>query len=185
MSQNHFPEIKTERLSLRRLKQSDWEMISYLRSDRVVNKFVKRPNADTKEKALEFISKINTGIDERNLYYWVITEMNSDQMIGSICLWNLPIDQTTAEVGYDLSPKFQGKGIMNESLQCILEFGFKILNLDLIEAYTHKKNKNSKKLLERNRFKLVVNKRDEDNQDNIIYEVKKPAANNGNRCTKL
>ncbi len=179
MSQNHFPEIKTKRLLLRRLIQSDWEMISYLRSDRVVNKFVKRPKAETKEKALQFISKINNGIDERNLYYWVITEINSDQMIGSICFWNISIDQNTAEVGYDLSPKFQGKGIMNESLQSILEFGFKILNLDLIEAYTHKKNKNSKKLLERNRFKLVVNKRDEDNQDNIIYDLKKPAANKG------
>ncbi len=177
MSQNHFPEIKTERLLLRRLKQSDWEMISYLRSDKEVNKFVKRPKAKTKEKALEFISKINTGIDERNLYYWVITEMNSDQMIGSICLWNFSTDQNTAEVGYDLSPKYQGKGIMNESLQSILEFGFNILNLDLIEAYTHKKHKSSKKLLERNRFKLVLNKRDKDNQDNIIYEVKKPKTN--------
>ncbi len=179
MNQNHFPEIKTKRLLLRRLKQSDWEMISYLRSDRVVNKFVKRTKAETKEKALEFISKINNGIDKQNVYYWVVTEMNSDQMIGTICLWNLSIDQTTAEVGYDLSPKFQGKGIMNESLQSILEFGFNSLNLDLIEAYTHKKNKSSKKLLERNRFKLVLNKRDDDNQDNIIYEVKKPAANNG------
>ena len=177
MSQNHFPEIKTERLSLRRLKQSDWEMISYLRSDRVVNKFVKRPNADTKEKALEFISKINNGIDKQNVYYWVITKMNSDQMIGSICLWNLSIDQTTAEVGYDLSPKFLGKGIMNESLRSILAFGFEILNLDLIEAYTHKKNKSSKKLLKRNRFKLVVGKKDEDNQDNIIYDLKKPTTN--------
>lgn len=152
-------------------------MISYLRSDKVVNKFVKRPKAETKEKALDFIDKINTGIDEKNYYYWVITEINGDQMIGSICLWNFSIDQTTAEVGFDLSPKFQGKGIMNESLQSILEFGFKILNLDLIEAYTHKKNMSSKKLLESNRFKLVVNKRDQDNQDNIIYEVKKPATN--------
>ena len=185
MSQNHFPEIKTERLLLRRLKKSDWEIISYLRSDRVVNKFVKRPKAETKEKALKFISKINNGIDERNLYYWVITEINSDQMIGSICLWNLSINQNTAEVGYDLNPKYQGKGIMNESLQSILEFGFNNLNLDLIEAYTHKKNKSSKKLLERNRFKLVVEKKDEDNQDNIIYDIKKPAVNNGNRGTRL
>jgi ribosomal-protein-alanine N-acetyltransferase len=77
-----------------------------------------------------------------------------------------------------LSPKFQGKGIMNESLKSILEFGFKNLNLDLIEAYTHKRNLSSKKLLERNRFILDVNKKDEHNQDNIIYKLKKPVANN-------
>ena len=173
MHKNNFLEITTERLFLRRLKQSDWEMISYLRSDKEVNKFVKRPNADSKEKALEFISKTNKGIDDQNLYYWTITEKNSPEMIGSICLWNLSKDRKTAEVGYDLSPKFQGKGIMNESLRSILEFGFKNLNLDFIEAYTQKNNESSKKLLERNGFILIPDKKDEDNHENIIYEIKK------------
>jgi len=173
MNKNNFREITTERLFLRRIKQSDWEMVSYLRSDKEVNKFVKRPNADSKEKALEFISKTNKGIDDQNLYQWTISEKNSTEMIGSICLWNLSKDRKTAEVGYDLSPKFQGKGIMNESLKSILEFGFKNLNLDIIEAYTQKNNESSKKLLERNGFILVPDKKDEDNHENLIYEIKK------------
>ncbi len=52
MNKNIFREITTERLFLRRLKQTDWVMISYLGSDMEVNQFVKRPNADSKEKAL-------------------------------------------------------------------------------------------------------------------------------------
>lgn len=172
MNKAHFLEITTDRLFLRRLKQSDCEMVSYLRSDKEVNKFVKRANADSKEKALEFISKTNKGIDDQKLYYWTITEKNSTEMIGSICLWNFSKDRKTAEVGYDLSPKFQGKGIMNESLKSTLEFGFKDLNLDLIEAYTQKNNESSKKLLERNGFILVPGKKDKDNLENIIYEIK-------------
>ena len=174
MDKTHFLEITTERLFLRRIKQADWKMISYLRSDKEVNKFVKRPNADSKEKALEFISKINKGIEDQNLCQWVITEKNSIEMIGSICLWNFSEDRKTAEVGYDLSPKFQEKGIMNESLKSILEFGFRNLNLDFIEAYTQKNNESSKKLLERNGFILVPDKKDKDNHMNIIYEIKKP-----------
>jgi ribosomal-protein-alanine N-acetyltransferase len=181
MKANQFSEINTERLLLRRLMESDWEMISYLRSDKEVNKFVKRPSAESKEKALEFINKINNGIDNQNSFYWTIAEKNSNQMIGSICLWNFTKDRKTAEIGYDLSPKFQGKGIMNESLISILEFGFKNLNLDLIEAYTHTRNVTSKKLLERNRFILDVNRKDEHNQDNIIYKLKKPTANNSSK----
>ncbi|MCX2681732.1 GNAT family N-acetyltransferase [Galbibacter sp. EGI 63066] len=172
----NFPRIITERLLLRRLKPSDWEMISYLRSDKKVNEFVKRPSAKSKEKALEFISKINCGVDNRNLYYWTITEKNNSEMIGSICLWNFSGDQRSAEVGYDLNPKFQRKGIMNESLKRVVEFGFKELNLDLIEAYTHKKNERSKKLLERNGFALVKNKKDEHNRDNVIYGIKKESS---------
>ncbi len=179
MNDNEFPEIITERLLLRRLVESDWDVISYLRTDKEVNKFVERPSAETKEEALKFINKIHKLIDKQTSFYWAITEKNNNQMIGSICLWNFSKDRKIAEVGYDLSPKFQGKGIMNESLKSIIEFGFKNLNLDLIEAYTHKRNVNSKKLLERNRFKLDMGKKDEHNQDNIIYKLKKSASNNG------
>jgi len=178
MTENNLPEIQTERLLLTRLQNSDWKMISFLRSDKDVNEFVKRPSAETKEEAIEFIQKINTGIDNRNLYYWKITERNKNEMIGSICLWNFSKDLKTAEIGYDLNPNYQGKGIMNESLKDVMEFGFRKLNLDFIEAYTHKLNTSSTKLLERNGFNLVKDKKDEHNADNIIYEAKKPAANN-------
>lgn len=173
MKQNPFPEIKADRLFLRKLKRSDWKMISYLRSDNVINEFVKRPPVESKEKALEFISKTNNGIDDRNLYYWTITKKDNEEMIGSICLWNFSKDQKTSEVGYDLSPKFQKQGIMDESLKSVLKFGFKNLNLNLIEAYTHRKHKSSKELLERNGFILIEDKKDKHNSDNIIYERKK------------
>ncbi len=171
--ESNFQEIHAERLLLRRLEVSDWEMISYLRSDKEVNEFVKRPSAATKDEALKFIARINRGIEDQKLYYWAITEKDKDHMIGSICLWNFSEDEKVAEVGYDLSLKCQGKGIMNESLQSILTFGFNELNLDTIEAYTHIRNESSKKLLERNMFTIVLDKKDEYNEDNIVYEVKK------------
>lgn len=165
--------IKTERLLLRELKQTDWDVISYLRSDTDVNKFVKRPGAESKEKALEFISKISTGIKKQNIYYWSITEKSNPKMIGSICLWNFSEDKKTAEIGYDLNPEFQQKGIMNEALKSVLIFGFKNLNLETITAFTHKENLSSKKLLEKNKFKLMQERKDSHNKNNIIYEIKK------------
>src|SRR5690606_23047179 len=88
MTMNNFPDIQTERLSLMRLKNSDWEMISYLRTDENVNEFVNRSSAETKEKALEIVKRINTEFKNQNSIYWKITERNTDKMIGSICLWN-------------------------------------------------------------------------------------------------
>ncbi len=173
MNSDQFPALQTERLLLRRPNFNDWEMIAYLRSDKEVNKFVKRPAAKTKQQAQEFISKINNGIDKQELLYWVITEKADDEMLGSICLWKFSSDRKTAEVGYDLNPVFQGEGIMNECLQSIMEFGFQKLDLDRIEAYTQKNNEPSKRLLEKNNFQLVVGKIDENNLDNLIYEIKK------------
>lgn len=58
MTNNNFPELETDRLILTRLKISDWKMISFLRSDQEVNKFVKRSSAATQEEALELSETI-------------------------------------------------------------------------------------------------------------------------------
>ncbi len=173
MEQNKLPEIHTERLSFRRPEQSDWKEVSYLRTDKEVNKFVKRQACETKVKAIEFITNVNDKIDSGILLYWVITEKGSDQMLGSICLWKFSEDGKTAEVGYDLNPRFQGKGIMDESLKRIIELGFKNLNLNTIDAYTHEKNESSTKLLVRNGFIFLTGQKDEDNPQNTIYKLTK------------
>jgi len=43
---------------------------------------------------------------------------------------------------------------MNEALSKVIESGFGVLNLKIIEAFTHKENKASKTLLLRHPFKL-------------------------------
>ena len=176
---NTFPTIKTERLVLKKLKESDWETVSYLRSDEIVNQFVKRKKADTQKKALEFILNTNLKISNNELIYWCITLKNETRMIGSICLWNFSEDRKVAEIGYDLDPKYQRKGIMNESMIAVLNFGFRKLNLEKIEAFTQNQNKSSISLLINNQFQLNKERFDKDNEDNRIFELYRPAANNG------
>lgn len=169
-----FPELKTTRLVLRKLEPTDWKMVSFLRSDSTVNQFVKRPAAPTKEKALAFISKIQGLVSKKTVYYWCISEISNPEMLGSICLWNFSTDKKTAEIGYDLNPKFYKKGIMTEAMKAILEFGFKHLNLSKIEAYTHANNTSSTNLLKRHGFILNLEKLDVTNKDNLIYEKVAP-----------
>ena len=76
-------------------------------------------------------------------------------------------------MGYDLSPIFQGQGIMNEATMKVLDFGFNKLHLDKIEAFTNKQNERSKKLLFRNNFKWNTSRIDTDDLDNLIYEIYK------------
>ncbi|RAJ15982.1 GNAT family N-acetyltransferase [Arenibacter echinorum] len=170
---NNFQELETNRLHLRRLEETDWPMIRYLRSDKEVNKFVNRQPAETKEKALAFIAKTNNDINNGQLYQWCISLKNIPEMIGNICLWNFSQDYKTAEMGYDLSPKFQGRGIMDEAMKAVLNFGFIQLKLDLIEAFTNKQNLSSKKLLLRNNFKWNTSRNDPDDPGNLIYEIYK------------
>lgn len=151
--------------------KSDWQVVSYLRSDKIVNKFVKRPAAETQEKALAFIKRIRLSVDQGESFYWCITRKEDTEMIGSICLWNFSDDKKTAEIGYDLHSGFHKMGIMREALGAVLDFGINELKLTRIDAYTQRNNTASIRLLEKANFRLNRNKTDEDNSENIIFEI--------------
>lgn len=56
-------------------------------------------------------------------------------------------------LGYAISEKHWGKGIMTEAVKAVIKYGFENLKLDLISAYTYPFNTRSKKVLEKNGFK--------------------------------
>jgi ribosomal-protein-alanine N-acetyltransferase len=170
-----YPEIKSKRLFLRRIEESDSKAILFLRSDKIVNRFIERPeNRKTKtlSDAITFIKDLDDYIKTNKSITWGITLEEELGIIGTICLWNFSKNNKIAEVGYALNPKHQNKGIMSEALKMIIDFGFKELKLDQIDAFTHVKNENSKKLLEKNGFNLEENRKDLNNKSNIIFEIK-------------
>lgn len=166
-----FPKLTTKRLILRYLNETDCSAIFALRSDDVVNKYLDRPKMKNIDEANEFIKNINDGISLNKWLYWGICSKNNPELIGTICLWNFSNDKTTAEIGYELIPSFQGKGLMGEALKSIVNFGFQEIELKKIEAFTHIDNLSSKHLLEKNDFKLEVDRTDDTNVNNIIYSL--------------
>jgi len=171
-----FPQINTERLILRKIEESDCDAVLFLRSDEVINKFIHRPeHRKTKNiaDAIRHIKKLNVETETNKSFSWGITLKSDPKIIGTICLWNFSNNYKIAEVGYDLNPIFQRKGIVSEALNSVMSFGFRELNLDRIEAFTHGQNENSKKLLENNGFNFVKERKDTDNLSNVIFEIKK------------
>ena len=154
-----FPDLSTNRLFLRQLRTSDDTEIFGLRSDERVNAFLDRPKATTLDDARVFIEKINRGILNKEWFYWAITlkeetsENKVGKLIGTICLWNISAEKECAETGYELHPDYQGKGIMKEAMAAVIDFCFERLQLRRIEAFTHKDNGTSSRLLEKFHFK--------------------------------
>lgn len=137
---------------MRQLRLADENEIFALRSDKRVNEFLDRPKANSIEDARQFINKINKGISSNELMYWGINLKNDLKLIGTICLWNISKEHFTAEMGYELQPGFQGKGIMQEAIIKIIDYGFAVMQLNSIDAETDPRNSSSIKLLERNGF---------------------------------
>ncbi len=145
-------ELLTARLHLRKLIPDDAAAISSLRSDETVNKFINRSREQGLQVATAFITQINQTIDENRLFYWAITLKDSPKPIGTICLWNISEDWTTAEVGFEIIPAFQGKGIMQEALEAVLQYAFSTCRFVKLKAIVHPENLRSIKLLSRNGF---------------------------------
>ena len=151
-----FPNLTTGRLLLRRPGLRDAPEVLRLRSDPRVNEFIDRPGAQTLEEARSFIENIKAGIGGKECFYWAITLKGADTLIGTICLWNFTADGAQAEVGYELSPDHQGRGIMHEALEKVLGYGFGQLRLKVITGLPRADNIRSIRLLERNGFRLDV-----------------------------
>ena len=150
---NPFPVLKTGRLTLRQLVSSDVNEIFALRSNENVNKYLDRKPSKSIDDAKIFIETINKNIQSNNSIYWAITLTGTDKLIGTICLFDFSDDNLKAEIGYELLPDFQGKGIMQEAISKVIDFGIQHIGLNSIEAYSHSENKSSTWLLEKFNFK--------------------------------
>ena len=147
-----FPVLKTRRLILRQVKPDDENEIFSIRSDEMVNRFLDRPKTINIREAREFIHKITEGISNDKVFYWGITFKKEKKIIGTICLWNISWENSSAETGFELHPSVQGQGIMQEALSEVIQFGFSTLGLRTIQGWTHAENHSSIRILERNNF---------------------------------
>src|SRR5215204_1336893 len=148
-----FPELKTERLLLRRLERTDANEMFFLRSNENVLRYIGREPTKTIAEAEEFINKINKVIDENESILWGITFLNEPStIIGTICLWNFKKEHYRGEVGYILHPDHWRKGIMKEAINAIVDYGFTVLGLHSIEALLNPENIASSSVLESTGF---------------------------------
>lgn len=165
-----FPILKTARLTLRQLSIDDQQNIFALRSDAEINKYLDREPSKTMEDAINFINKVNDNIKRNNSLYWVITLTKTKTFVGTICLFDFSNETNSCEIGYELMVKFQGKGIMKEATEKVIDYTFQTLQFQKIIAHTHNENRNSAKLLSGLNF-LQSKETDKENPDSNIFTL--------------
>lgn len=164
--------LETERLQLKEINESYVEDILKIRSNEIINQFVKRNSPKNNYDALQFILTIKERTRNNETFYWGISLKDQPNLIGTICLWNFSEDRKTAEVGYELLPDYHRKGIMSEALTMVLNFAFNDLHLHEILAMTNKFNENSKALLLKHNFVLEQGREDEGFPENLVFSLR-------------
>ena len=148
-----FPEIKTQRLLLRKLENEDRQEMFFLRSDENVLQYIGKEPIVSIEEAEEFIKRMNNLLLENEAIMWGITLMeNPGKVIGTICYWNFKKEHDRVELGYTLHPAFWRRGIMKEAIEAVIEYGFLKMKLHSIEALINPDNIASAAVLESTGF---------------------------------
>jgi len=143
------PELETAHLRLRAYRADDVEPMFALYSDPRVMRYWSFPPWVEIAQARIYINRCLAGMDSGEIFPWAIADRDSDRLIGALTLFSLHADQLRAEIGYSLSPDFQGRGLATEALQSGLAYAFDELGLVRVEADIDPRNEPSCRLLER------------------------------------
>ena len=175
-----FPILKTEKLTLRQLAINDGQEIFTLRSDSEINKYLGRQMANTIDDARNFINKITENINKNDSLYWAITFSDKNILVGTICLFSFSDQNASCEIGYELLTDFQGQGIMKEAVEKVIDYAFNTIKVQKIEAFFHRDNQRSIKLLKKCSF-TDSDKPDETDPDLVCYHLTNSIDNLNNK----
>ncbi|MFK8059540.1 MAG: GNAT family N-acetyltransferase, partial [Polaribacter sp.] len=148
--------LETERLILREIQENDIDGMFELDSNKKVHQYLGNKPIKTKEEAAKNISYIREQYAERGIGRFATIEKKSGDFIG----WAgfklntgekevLNSFQNFIDIGYRLIPKYWYKGYASEAAFTCLEYGFKIMNYDIIYGATDTKNIGSNKILQK------------------------------------
>lgn len=169
-----FPQLTTNRLTLRQINKNDAASIYDLRNDPYVNQHILVPENRKNETGISFINNRLEDFQSNKGLYWAICLKPDSKLIGNICLWNFSEDFKKAELGYSLLKPYSGQGLMTEALAAVLDYTFSNTNFETIEAYTRFQNTSSTNLLTKFGFNIDENQKDAVDENNLIFVKHKP-----------
>jgi ribosomal-protein-alanine N-acetyltransferase len=146
--------LTTSRLTLRPLRDDDAGALFAIYSDPRIMEFWSSPPWTSIASAEEKIGRNRAGMTTGSSIGFGIFNSQGNHLIGTCDLFHLDEQCRRGEVGYGLAFESWGQGYMLEAMQALLDYGFKDLQLNRIEADIDPGNEASAKVLTRMGFTL-------------------------------
>ena len=144
--------LTTERLTLRWLDERDAEAQYAIYSDPVAMRYWSSGAWTDMAQAHASIAQTLEGYRTGSGLRLAIVLRESGEMIGNFNLYAFFDANRRCEIGYALASAFWGKGYLSEAMRVTLDYLFKEMNMNRIEADIDPRNLASAKLLERMGF---------------------------------
>lgn len=145
--------LNSERLVLRPPEERDRDAIFAIFSDSQVVRYWSSEAWSALAQADEWIANRRAGNADGNTVSLVITLAAGGELIGTVNLHHFFDKNRRCEIGYALKSRHWGKGYAYEALHTLLDYGFRHLDLNRIEADIDPRNGASGRVLERLGFR--------------------------------
>ncbi len=144
------PELRTDRLLLRGWMPEDRVALAAINADPRVMEFIGAPMA--REQSDIMADRIEANLARQGFGFWAVEVPGQAPFIGFVGL-NVPSFEArfmpTVEIGWRLAVDSWGHGYASEAALAALDYGFDVVRLDEIVAFTSERNVRSRRVMER------------------------------------
>ncbi len=145
----HFETIATARLVLRKIDPAVLDFIFSNYNDEQLKLFLGHPTNESLNKERDRFRKGMHTFNKSFLYFQLM-EANTGEVIGWCGYHTWYLDHSRAEIGYGMNDEeYRAKGYMSEALAAIIDYGFKKMKLNRLEAFIGPANIPSLKLVKK------------------------------------
>lgn len=130
----HMPKLDTARLQLRAIKRQDLNDIYEYSANPKTSQYLLWYPHKSLEETSEHINIVLSRYKSGEFNDWAIVYKSTGKMIGTCGFTSIDEDNNSVEIGYVINPDFWGIGIATEAVTKILEFAFKTLEVNRVEA---------------------------------------------------
>jgi [ribosomal protein S5]-alanine N-acetyltransferase len=146
------PLLRTERLVLRQITESDGVGLFGIFSDDEVTKHYAWDTFNDPAQGHDLAARTAEQLRERRAIRWGLVIPDAPDIIGTCGYTRWNQENHFAMLGYDLARPYWHRGLMSETVEAVVRFGFEQMELHRIEATVLTGNTASATLLQRAGF---------------------------------
>lgn len=145
--------IERDAIVLRPVREEDGEALLPMYSDESIYRFRPGFPRTTLPLVQKVIRRFRLSMEKQELAAFAIVNPSDDgRVVGLVEVFHVDPRVEQAEIGYTVTPAFQGRGIATAAVGCITDYLILQLGFNRVYASVHKDNANSMRVLSKNDF---------------------------------
>ncbi len=144
-----LPTLETDRLWLRKMNQGDAQDLFEYAADPEVAKYTTWAPHQSLQDSQDFVHSVMEQYAMQTVAAWGIVHKGTLKFVGTCGFIAWSPHHARAEIAYALSRKYWGQGLMPEAVRSVIAFGFRVMQLNRVQAICEIENVASARVMEK------------------------------------